>query len=157
MFADFDIPAIAALDISVRVGACEQNVMGIRQRSPLCRDVFDLLLSENVDEEPRRALVRCLDEEDFIGGREDAEAIGDCVRVASEIYFDDEAADGEDSFPLQCFVLPDEIFRWFEPTVRTSHEGLVKLWIVGQCSRCQIEANRELNDSEDTSPTVVST
>jgi Cupin-like domain/SET domain len=91
------IPAITALDIAKRIGACEQNAMGIRQRSPLCRDVFDLLLcsdddndDDNIDGNDNniinsssldvcQALVQCLDEAGFIGGGagEDNEATND--------------------------------------------------------------------------------
>jgi hypothetical protein len=81
------IPDITALDIAQRIGACEQNAMGIRQRSPLCRNVFDLLLSggngeEEVDEDDHnnnnadgdgihQILVQCLEEAGFIGGSDD--------------------------------------------------------------------------------------
>ena len=58
------LPPVTALDIAVRIGACEQNAMGIRQRSPLCRDIFDAELRSNCHEE----IVDCLEEAGFIGG-----------------------------------------------------------------------------------------
>lgn len=58
------IPAISALDIACRIGACEQNAMGIRQRSPLCRDFFDVSLRRTHHVE----LVQCLAETGFMGG-----------------------------------------------------------------------------------------
>lgn len=73
VFEDTNIPAITALDVAVRVGACEQNAMGIRQRSPLCRDIFNILLSKEADAETLRALLQCLDEAGFIGNQDDKE------------------------------------------------------------------------------------
>lgn len=56
-------PPITALDIAVRIGACEQNAMGIRQRNPLCRDMFDVSFRHR-----RHAdIVHCLEETGFIG------------------------------------------------------------------------------------------
>jgi Cupin-like domain/SET domain len=62
------IPPISALDIAKRIGACEQNAMGIRQRNPLCRNVL-----EDADLRQRRhdEIVHCLVESGFIGHDDD--------------------------------------------------------------------------------------
>ncbi|GKZ00957.1 hypothetical protein MPSEU_001047200 [Mayamaea pseudoterrestris] len=57
------IPPISALDIAKRVGSFSQNAMGIRQRHPLCRDVFERSFREQWHDE----IVAALAEADFIG------------------------------------------------------------------------------------------
>ena len=61
------IPPMTALDIAKRVGACSQNAMGIRQRHPMCRDVFDRSLRETWHQE----IVQALEEAGFIGDDEE--------------------------------------------------------------------------------------
>ena len=65
------IPAITAWDISIRVGACEQNAMGVRQRSPWCRAVFD----PQVREQNWNMILENLEEAGFLG--EEGESDGD--------------------------------------------------------------------------------
>lgn len=57
------IPSITALDIAKRVGACEQNAIGIRQRHPLCREVFD----RDFREMHHSNILQCLAEAGYIG------------------------------------------------------------------------------------------
>jgi SET domain len=58
------IPPITARDIACRVGACEQNCMGVVQRSPVCRNVFDLELRQR----QHAAIVSCLLESNLLNG-----------------------------------------------------------------------------------------
>jgi len=55
---DEKIPPIQAEDIARRVGACEQNAIGIRQRHPLCREVF----REEFRAKHHSLLEQCLEE-----------------------------------------------------------------------------------------------
>ncbi|GAX27868.1 hypothetical protein FisN_13Hh020 [Fistulifera solaris] len=73
------IPPITALDIAKRVGACEQNAIGVRQRHPLCREVFD----RDFREMYHSNIVQCLAEAGFIGG-------DDCDSDCEEEDDDDE-------------------------------------------------------------------
>jgi hypothetical protein len=57
------IPPITAMDVARRVGSCEQNAMGIRQRHPLCRDVFDL----DFRQRQHNRVIQCLEQAGFIG------------------------------------------------------------------------------------------
>ena len=64
-------PPISALDIAKRIGSCEQNAIGIRQRHALCRSILEAdrpLLERRKDE-----IVACLQEAGFIGSNNDEE------------------------------------------------------------------------------------
>jgi SET domain len=72
------IPPITALDIARRVGACEQNCMGVVQRSPLCRDVFNFELRQR----QHAAIVACLLESNILNE--------DCNNSDEESDYDDD-------------------------------------------------------------------
>ena len=63
------IPKITALDIACRIGAMEQNAMGIRQRSPLCAP--SLLTDTQFRHKYHEELVQCLQETGLIGNNND--------------------------------------------------------------------------------------
>lgn len=75
-FMDDSIPRIAALDIAKRIGSCEQNAMGIRQRNPLCRYIFDRNLRERRHQEVIEALLSAgfIGQEEGEGANDDAES-----------------------------------------------------------------------------------
>jgi len=77
---DDRIPPVTDMDIAVRIGACEQNAMGIRQRHPLCRAMFDRELRERRHVE----IVQCLAQAGFIGNDEDACNDEDCKSVEDD-------------------------------------------------------------------------
>ena len=65
----YSIPPITALDIAQRIGACEQNAMGIRQGHVLCRSILEA--DETLLERRKDEIVSCLMEAGFIGDEED--------------------------------------------------------------------------------------
>jgi hypothetical protein len=65
--ANVKFPPITAMDVAVRIGACEQNGMGIRQRHALCRNVFDVELRKRRHAE----IIQCLAQAGFIGNDDD--------------------------------------------------------------------------------------
>jgi SET domain len=70
-------PLLTDVDVALRMGSLEQNIMGIRQRHPLCRDIFDRSLRESCHDE----IVQCLHEAGFLGhdsdDEDDAESVQD--------------------------------------------------------------------------------
>jgi SET domain len=83
-----DVPKITASDIAVRIGACEQNAMGIRQRSPLCRNIFD----EDLRKRRHAEILSFLEDAGFIGSDE-------CC--------DDEGNDGDKEEKTQSGLIHD--------------------------------------------------
>lgn len=63
------IPQVTALDIAQRMGAFEQNCVGITQRHPMCREIFEQTVRETCHIE----LVRCLEQAGLIGAECDKE------------------------------------------------------------------------------------
>jgi hypothetical protein len=61
--AETPIPPLTALDVARRIGACEQNAMGIRQRHVLARDIF----RDRVRRDCHDDIVQCLVQAGFIG------------------------------------------------------------------------------------------
>jgi hypothetical protein len=87
------IPVITDVDIAKRIGCCEQNIMGIRQRHPLCRDIFDRQLREDCHKE----IVQCLMEANFIGvGNKCSNEACDASDVGSGSDDDDNEDEDED-------------------------------------------------------------
>jgi lysine-specific demethylase 8 len=85
----FPIPSISAHDIAIRIGACEQNAMGIRQRSPLCRDI---ILDASLRKRRHVDIIHCLEDAGFIGEEEDDDDDDD---DNSNNYEDDDATPQE--------------------------------------------------------------
>ncbi|KAL7566983.1 hypothetical protein ACA910_019913 [Epithemia clementina (nom. ined.)] len=78
------LPEITALDIAKRIGACEQNAIGIRQRHALCRSILEA--DESLLERRKEEIVHCLTEAGFIGNDNDED--DDCC--------DDDCCDNND-------------------------------------------------------------
>jgi hypothetical protein len=74
------IPPITAMDVAVRIGACEQNAMGIRQRHALCRSVFDVDLRQRRHKE----IIQCLAQAGFIGNDDDDGCCDDIIEDGDE-------------------------------------------------------------------------
>lgn len=55
---DDTIPPVTDLDIARRIGACEQNAIGIRQRHPLCVSIFD----DDIQQRKHNLIIKCLAE-----------------------------------------------------------------------------------------------
>jgi hypothetical protein len=101
-----DIPPISDLDIAKRIGACAQNAMGIRQRHPLCRNVFE----RSVRERWHTQLVQAIQEAGFIGGggeNEEGANKGEAPEEEEWDYSVDEIA----SFLSDLFVEEDGTVR----------------------------------------------
>ena len=83
------IPPITTLDIAKRIGACEQNAIGIRQRHPLCREVFD----RDFREIYHSNIVQALAEAGYIGGDDDEESNDEQMEKEKEADLKQGAAD----------------------------------------------------------------
>ena len=63
------IPKITALDIACRIGAMEQNAMGIRQRSPLCSPT--MLADKDFRHKYHKLFLQCIHETGFMDRNND--------------------------------------------------------------------------------------
>ena len=98
-----DLPRITSEDIARRIGACNQNAMGVRHRHPLCRAIFD----DAFRERQHRKLIQCLVEAGFIGDDEDCGATTPVDDTEEWDYSPDEIA----SYLSQLFMDEDGSIR----------------------------------------------
>ena len=123
-----DIPPISALDIAQRIGACEQNAMGIRQRNPLCRAVLE---DPKLRSQHHQEICQALADTGFIGDDgDDSHSNGDEKEPAAgpqqDIDNDVNESEPNNGIPPQGWEYSEDEIATFFSNLFIDEDGTVR-------------------------------